>query len=120
MDERNLSKDIERDTSRSTGEKLITEEFRVSGEALNAKIRALLRESNVRRIVVKNEAGHALVQIPLTVGVVGALLLPVWVGVSTAAALAARLSITVHRKVDDRFVDEALGPSSPEHTQRIS
>ena len=112
MDERNLSK--------IPKEKLITEEFRVSGEAVNAKVRALLRESNVRRIVVKNEAGHTLVQIPLTVGVIGTLLLPVWVGVSVAAALAARLSTTVHRKVDDKFVDEALGPSSPEHPQRIS
>ena len=113
MDERNLSK--------IPKEKLITEEFRVSGEAVNAKVRALLRESNVRRIVVKNEAGHTLIQIPLTIGAVGTLLLPVWVGVSAAAALAAGLSITVQRRVDDELADEGLGRlSSPEHPRRES
>ena len=79
------------------GENAVTEEFRVSGETLTAKIRALLREGNVRRIVLKNEEGKTLVEIPLTIGVVGALLLPVWVGVGVVAALAANLNFSLRR-----------------------
>ena len=87
------------------GEKTLNEEFRVSGEAVTAKARELLREGNMRRIVIENDRGE-LIAIPLTVGVVGALLLPVWVGVSAVAALAAGLNLSV-RRVEDVKVAEA-------------
>lgn len=89
------------------GEKTVTEEFRVSGEALTAKIRELLREGNVRRIVIKNEEGKTLTEIPLTVGVVGALLLPVWAGVGAIAALAANLNLSVERRTEGVKLAEA-------------
>ncbi|HUV90858.1 MAG TPA: DUF4342 domain-containing protein, partial [Anaerolineae bacterium] len=49
-----------------------TEEFHVSGDTLVAKIKELVQEGNVRRVVLKNEEGKILVEFPLTLGVVGA------------------------------------------------
>jgi Domain of unknown function (DUF4342) len=53
-----------------------TEEFHVSGDTLVAKIKELVQEGNVRRVVLKNEEGKILVEFPLTLGVVGAVLAP--------------------------------------------
>lgn len=74
-----------------------TEEFQVTGEAVVAKLREILHAGNVRRIIIKNEAGQTLIEIPLTLGVVGALLLPVWAAVGAIAALAANLTIVVEK-----------------------
>ncbi len=74
-----------------------TEEFKVSGEAVIATVRELVHEGNVRRIVIKNEQGQTLIEIPLTVGVVGAVLLPVWAAIGAIAALAANLTIVVEK-----------------------
>ncbi|MBI5565107.1 MAG: DUF4342 domain-containing protein, partial [Chloroflexi bacterium] len=55
-----------------------TQEFKVSGDAVVAKLKELLHEGNVRRIIIKNDDGKTLIEIPLTLGVAGALFLPVW------------------------------------------
>ncbi len=81
-------------------EKIRTEEFKVNGEAVISTIKELLHEGNVRRITIKNEQGQTLIEIPLTVGVVGAILLPVWAAIGAIAALAAHLTIVVE-KVDE-------------------
>ncbi len=78
-------------------EKIRTEEFKVNGDAVIATIKELLHEGNVRRITIKNEQGETLIEIPLTVGVVGAILLPVWAAIGAIAALAARLTIVVEK-----------------------
>ncbi|MEJ2289740.1 MAG: DUF4342 domain-containing protein [Deinococcales bacterium] len=75
-----------------------TEEFKVSGEAVVAKIKELVREGNVRRIIIKNEEGSTLIEIPLTIGVIGTVLLPVWAAIGAIAALAANLTIAVERR----------------------
>lgn len=72
-------------------------EFRVRGEGLVAKLRELLHQGNIRRIIIKNDEGKILIEIPLTVGVVGALLLPVWAAIGAIAALAADLTIVVEK-----------------------
>jgi len=54
-----------------------TEEFKISGDELLAKARELVREGNVRRLIIKNGEGRTLIEIPLTVGVIGAALLPI-------------------------------------------
>jgi len=82
-----------------TDEKVKYEEFRVDGEQLVSKIKEIIHEGNVRRIIIKNEKDEVLVELPLTIGVVGALLLPVWAAVGAIAALAAKLTIVVE-KVD--------------------
>jgi hypothetical protein len=74
-----------------------TEEFKLTGDELLAAVRGLVREGNVRRITIKNEDGHTLIELPLTVGVIGAALLPVWAAVGAIAALATRCSIVVER-----------------------
>jgi hypothetical protein len=81
-----------------TQEKTTTEEFKLDGDELLAKVRELLHEGNVRRIILKNSDGNVMVEIPLTVGVVGALLLPMWAAIGAIAALAANLTIVVERK----------------------
>lgn len=73
------------------------EEFTVTGDAVIAKIKELLHEGNVRRVILKTEDGKTLIEIPLTVGVVGAVLLPVWAAIGAIAALAARLTIVVEK-----------------------
>jgi len=74
------------------------EEFKVTGEMLLSKIKELIHEGNVRRIVMKNDSGHVIAEFPLTAGVVGAILVPVWAAIGAIAALAADLTIVVERK----------------------
>ncbi len=74
-----------------------TEEFKITGDQVLTKIRELVHEGNIRRITLKNEEGRTLIEIPLTLGVVGALLLPVWAAIGAVAALATRCSILVER-----------------------
>jgi hypothetical protein len=74
------------------------EEFQVTGDMLMTKIRELVHEGNVRRIFIKNEAGHTIAEFPMTAGVVGVLLLPMWAAIGAIAALAADLTIVVERR----------------------
>ena len=78
-------------------EKTFTEEFKVTGDAMVATVKELLHEGNIRRITIKNEQGQILIEVPLTVGVVGVILLPVWAALGAIAALAARLTIVVEK-----------------------
>ena len=78
-------------------EKVRYEEFRVNGDALVAKIKEVIHEGNVRRIIIKNEKGEVLIEVPLTIGVVGVLLLPVWAAIGAMAALAANLTVVVEK-----------------------
>lgn len=90
------------------------EEFRVSGEAVLAKVKELVREGNVRRITIKNEEGRTLIEIPLTIGVIGTILLPVWAAIGAIAALAANLTLAVERPTppaDDTGSTEPTGAS---------
>lgn len=77
------------------------EEHCVRGDQLVARIKELIREGNVRRIIIKNDEGKTLVEIPLALGVVGAVLLPVWAGLGAMAALVTNCSIVVEREADD-------------------
>jgi len=79
-----------------------TEEFRVRGEEVLAKVKELVHEGNVRRIAIRNEKGETVVEFPLTVGVVGALLLPMWAAIGAVAALLTRCTIVVERVGNER------------------
>ena len=81
-------------------EKTFTEEIKTTGEQLLATVKELVREGNVRRVIVKNEEGKTLIEIPLTLGVVGALLLPVAAAVGAIAALVTDCIIVVERVKD--------------------
>jgi hypothetical protein len=72
-----------------------TEEFKVSGAGLKAKLKEIIRKGNVRRIVIKNGQGRTVLDIPLAAGIVGAALLPFWAAVGGIAALASDFTIVV-------------------------
>jgi hypothetical protein len=74
-----------------------TEEFKVSGAGLKAKLKEIIRKGNVRRIVIKNSEGRQLLDIPLAAGIVGAALLPFWAAVGGILALASDYTIVVER-----------------------
>lgn len=73
------------------------EEFKVSGDQLLEKVKKLIKEGNVRRIIIKDKSGKSLIEFPLTIGVVGAVLAPVLVAVGAIAALVTECTITVER-----------------------
>jgi hypothetical protein len=83
---------------RSVAEKKVrTEEFQVSGEKLVSKIKELVHEGNIRRITIKDQDGDTLIEVPLTLGVVGAIIIPVWAAIGAMAALVANLTIVIER-----------------------
>ncbi|OLC57143.1 MAG: hypothetical protein AUH85_04140 [Chloroflexi bacterium 13_1_40CM_4_68_4] len=81
----------------------IFETFNLRSESLDKvieKLTQLIREGNVRNIIVKNAQGQTLIVVPLTVGVVGAALLPVWAALGAIAALVADCTIEVEKRTD--------------------
>jgi len=75
-----------------------TEEFRITGDELLGKARELIHAGNIRRLIIKNEEGVTLVEIPVTIGVIGAALLPVFAAIGAIAALATDCTIVVERR----------------------
>lgn len=78
-------------------EKVRTEEFQVDGDELITKIKELLHEGNIRRVSIRNEEGRTLIDVPLTVGVVGAILVPQLAALGAIAALVARCTIVIEK-----------------------
>ena len=76
-----------------------SEEFNFNGTDVVEKIKELIHQGNIRRIILKNEQGSTLIEIPLTLGLVGMALAPVLAAIGAIAALVAKLTIIVE-KVD--------------------
>jgi hypothetical protein len=76
---------------------MATEEYKIDGQHLLARVKAIVHEGNVRRIIIKNEQGQSLIEIPLTIGMVGVVLLPVWVAIGAIAALTAHYTLVVEK-----------------------
>ncbi|RJS87570.1 DUF4342 domain-containing protein [Candidatus Bathyarchaeota archaeon] len=74
------------------------EEFQVEAEGLVAKVKQLLREGNVRRIVVRSPEGKTLLEIPVTIGVIGSLLAPYLAALGSIAAMVSNCTIAVERR----------------------
>ena len=79
-------------------EKFRTEEFKVNGEELLGKIKQLMHEGNIRRIIIKNKDGTVLMELPLTFGVVGALLAPSLAAIGAIAALLTEATVVVEKE----------------------
>jgi CBS domain-containing protein len=77
-----------------------TEEFKVKGEELVEKVRQLIHEGNVRRLIIKDEDGKVYLEIPVTFGMIGALIAPMLAAVGAVAAMVANLKIEVVRNDD--------------------
>jgi hypothetical protein len=90
------------------------QEFSVNGDQLLAKFKELVHEGNIRRIIIKNDEGKTLIEVPLTLGVVGVALLPVFAAIGAVAALATRCTIVVERTDDaaSTQTDAAAGAES--------
>lgn len=74
------------------------EEFKVNGDRLVEKIKQLIKEGNVRRIIILDEKGDTLMELPLTFAVVGTVFAPVLAAVGALAALVTNCTIVVERK----------------------
>lgn len=75
-------------------------EFNVKGDDLLKKVREIIHEGNVSRIIIKNNEGKTFIEIPVTIGVIGAILAPIFAAVGALAALAADFTIEVERRQD--------------------
>ena len=78
-------------------QKFRTEEFRVDGEELLGWVKNLVKEGNIRRITIKNKEGKIVFEIPLTFGVVGALLAPQLAAIGAIAALVTEATVIVEK-----------------------
>ncbi len=78
--------------------KTFKESFTVNGEELLKKIKSLIAEGNVRKITIQDKTGKEIMSFPLTIGVVGAVLLPVFAAVGAVAALIGECTISVERE----------------------
>ena len=89
------------ETPAYTQQKVSVEELKINGDDLVAKVKELIHEGHIRRIIIKNEEGRILVEVPLTVGVVGgvigAALFPVIAAVGAIGALVAHMTIIIER-----------------------
>ncbi len=83
-------KEIKKETRR--------EEFKIAGGELLKKVKELIAEGNVRRIIIKKEDGEVLMELPLTVAVVGTVLAPVLAAVGALAAFLTSCTLVVERK----------------------
>lgn len=80
--------------------KIKREEFKVSGDDVLKRIKEIIKAGNVRRIIIKNNKGNSLIEIPVTLGVVGAVLLPVWAAIGAITALLTKCTIVVEKRKD--------------------
>jgi hypothetical protein len=78
------------------------ESFKVTGDEILAKVKEIIKEGNARRIIIRNEKDEIIVEFPLTVGAIGAVLAPVLAAVGGIAALATNCTIEVEKKVEDK------------------
>ena len=74
------------------------EEFKIDGEHLLQKVKELIKEGNIRKITIKDKTGKELVTFPLTIGVVGAVIAPVFAAIGAIAALIGECTIAVERE----------------------
>jgi hypothetical protein len=74
-----------------------SEEFTIDGKSVMAKLKELLHQGNIRRITVKNQDGQVYFDLPLTIGVAGAILAPAAAALGAIAALAGELTIAVEK-----------------------
>jgi hypothetical protein len=74
-----------------------TEEFKVDGEKLVSKIKELIHEGNIRKVIIKDKDGKVMMEIPVTFGVVGVLLAPQLAAIGAIAALLSEATIVVEK-----------------------
>lgn len=74
------------------------EEFKINGDELVQKVKELIHQGNIRRIIIKNEKNESIMEIPVTFAAVGAVLLPVFAALGAMAALLTKCTIVVEKR----------------------
>jgi hypothetical protein len=74
------------------------ESFKVTGDEILTKVKEIIKEGNARRIIIKNEEEETIMEFPLTIGAIGAVLAPVFAAVGTLAALVTNCTILVEKR----------------------
>ena len=87
-----------------------SEEFQFSGDTLLTRVKEIIRAGNVRRVIIKNDEGRVLIDIPLTIGVVGTLLAPQLAAIGAIAALVLKGSIVIEKEAP---VEKETTPVDP-------
>jgi uncharacterized membrane protein len=93
--EQDTSTIVATDTKTDANEKVSAEELKISGGVLVTKIKELIAQGNVRRIIIKNEEGHTLIEIPMTIGVIGSVISAV------LFPMVAHLTVVIERQETD-------------------
>ena len=84
-------------TDEKKGGRTFSEEFKISGNQIMDTIKDLIHQGNIRRIILKDESGKTFLEIPLTVGLVGAAVAPILAAIGAAAALVTKMTIVVEK-----------------------
>ena len=84
------------------------EEFKVKGKELLAKIEELIKEGNARRIIIKDEKGRTFLEIPVTIGVVGAICAPILTAVGALAGVVANFTVEVIKRENEQKDSSAV------------
>jgi hypothetical protein len=80
----------------------IVHEFKVKGEELLKKVKELIHEGNIRRIIIKDDKGIPYLELPLTIGVVGAVIAPVLAAIGALAAMASNFTVEVVKTEEEK------------------
>ena len=99
-------------------EKVRTEEFSVNGEDLIAKIKEIIHEGNIRRITIKKKSGETVMEIPLNIGIVGALIAPQLAAIGAIAALLTEATVVVEKVEWFRTYSKQAGETPVCFTER--
>jgi hypothetical protein len=90
------------------------EEFKVLGKELVDKVREIIHEGNVRRIIIRDEHGHTFIEIPLTVAAIGVVAAPILAAVGAIAAHLAHFTIIVERVTPEPATEPPAPPPPPD------
>jgi hypothetical protein len=74
------------------------EEIKVAGRDLVDRVKGLIHEGNIHRVIIKNEEGHTLIEVPVTIAAVGAVAAPVLAAVGAIAAMVTHCTVVVERR----------------------
>jgi hypothetical protein len=74
------------------------DEIKVAGRDLVEKVKDLIHEGNINRVIIKNEQGHTLIEVPVTIAAVGAIAAPVLAAVGAIAAMVTHCTVVVERR----------------------
>lgn len=81
------------------------EKYKVAGDKVISTIKELIHEGNVRHVVIKTDEGRTLIEFPVSIGVAGAVLLPVWAAVGAVAAIVTQCTIEIEREQEEEGGD---------------